>query len=135
MPEKSGRVLVLIACACAIFWSGAFIFGYPGVMSAYWQQIFSVGRSEVGQIIFFILFGATCFMYLCGRWQEKFGPGRLAAIGSVLGGSSVIWLGWAQSMSAVHLWAFLAGASSAFIYFPALTLVQRWYPERRGLVS
>jgi OFA family oxalate/formate antiporter-like MFS transporter len=135
MPEKSGRTLVLIACACAIFWPGAFIFGYPGVMSAHWQQTFNAGRSDVGQIIFFILIGATCFMYLCGRWQEKYGPGKLAVIGSLSGGSSVIWLGWAQSMSAVHVWAFVAGASSAFIYVPALTVVQRWYPERRGLVS
>jgi OFA family oxalate/formate antiporter-like MFS transporter len=29
----------------------------------------------------------------------------------------------------------LVGASSAFIYVPALTVVQRWYPENRGLVS
>jgi OFA family oxalate/formate antiporter-like MFS transporter len=38
-------------------------------------------------------------------------------------------------MTAVYAWAFLTGASSAFIYVPALTVVQRWYPERRGLVS
>ena len=135
MSEKSGRSLVLIACACAIFWPGAFIFGFPGVMSSHWQQTFSIGRSEVGQTIFFILIGATCFMYLCGRWQEKYGPGKLAVIGSALCGSSAIWLGWVESMTAVHVWAFVVGASSAFIYVPALTVVQRWYPERRGLVS
>ncbi|MGB5747204.1 MAG: MFS transporter [Desulfobacterales bacterium] len=135
MPEKSGRALILISCACAIFWPGAFIFGFPGVMSQYWQQTFNVGGSEVGQTIFFILIGATCFMYLCGRWQEKYGPAKLVALGAVLCGSSVIWLGRAESMTAVYAWAFLVGASSAFIYVPALTVVQRWYPERRGLVS
>jgi OFA family oxalate/formate antiporter-like MFS transporter len=135
MSDKSARTLVLIACACAIFWPGAFIFGIPGVMSSHWQQTFSAGRSAIGQTIFFILIGATSFMYLCGRWQEKFGPGKLAVIGSVLGGGSVIWLGRVESMNAVHVWAFLVGASSAFIYVPALTVVQRWYPERRGLVS
>jgi OFA family oxalate/formate antiporter-like MFS transporter len=74
-------------------------------------------------------------MYLCGRWQEKYGPGKLTALGAVLCGSSVIWLGRTESMTAVHAWAFLVGAASAFIYVPALTVVQRWYPERRGLVS
>ena len=135
MPEKPGREIILISCACAIFWPGAFIFGFPGVMSQYWQQTFNVGGSEVGQTIFFILIGATCFMYLCGRWQEKYGPAKLVAFGAALCGSSVIWLGRAESMTAVYAWAFLVGASSAFIYVPALTVVQRWYPERRGLVS
>jgi OFA family oxalate/formate antiporter-like MFS transporter len=135
MPEKSERVQILISCACAIFWPGAFIFGFPGVMSQHWQQAFDVGRSEVGQTVFFILAGATCFMYLCGRWQEKYSPGKLAALGAGLCGSSAIWLGQAESIFAVYVWAFLVGASSAFIYVPALTVVQHWFPERRGLVS
>jgi len=135
MFEKSGRALILISCACAIFWPGAFIFGFPGVMSQHWQEAFNVGRSEVGQTVFFILAGATCFMYFCGRWQERYGPGKLAALGAGLCGSSAIWLGQAENMTAVYVWAFVVGASSAFIYVPALTVVQRWYPERRGLVS
>ena len=135
MIEKPGRALILIACACAIFWPGAFIFGFPGVMSQHWQQAFNVGGSAVGKTVFFVLIGATCFMYLCGRWQEKFGPGKLAALGAILCGSSVIWLGRAENMNAVYAWAFFTGASSAFIYVPALTVVQRWYPARRGLVS
>ena len=135
MIEKPGRALILISCACAIFWPGAFIFGFPGIMRQHWQQAFDVGDSAVGQTMFFILAGATCFMYLCGRGQEKYGPRKLATLGAVLCGSSVIWLGRADSMIAVYIWAFLVGASSAFIYAPALTVVQRWYPERRGLVS
>jgi len=127
MPDKSGRAIILIAAACAIFW--------PGFMSQYWQKSFNVGGTEVGQTVFFVLTGATCFMYLCGRWQEKYGPAKLVALGAVLCGSSAIWLGWAETMTAVYIWAFSVGASSAFIYVPALTVVQRWYPVRRGLVS
>ena len=135
MSGKRGRLLILIACACAIFWPGAFIFGLPGVMRQHWQQAFNAGGSAVGQTVFFILTGATCFMYLCGRLQEKYGPGKLAAMGSFLCGSSLIWLSRSEDMTAVYIWAFLVGASSAFIYAPGLTAVQRWYPERRGLVS
>ncbi len=47
MPQKSGRAFILIACACAVFWPGAFIFGYPGIMRHYWQQAFNVGGSFV----------------------------------------------------------------------------------------
>jgi OFA family oxalate/formate antiporter-like MFS transporter len=74
-------------------------------------------------------------MYLCGRWQEKYGPGRLAAVGAVMCGGSSIWLTQAGNMNTVYIWAFLTGASSAFVYLPGLTVVQQWYPERRGLVA
>jgi OFA family oxalate/formate antiporter-like MFS transporter len=135
MLKNPGRPFILIACACAVFWPGAFIFGFPGVMSQHWRMAFGVSDSEVGRTIFFVLIGATCFMYLCGRWQEKFGPGKLVAFGSILCGSSVIWLGRIESMTSVHVWGFLIGVSSAFVYVPALTVVQHWYPEKRGLVS
>ena len=135
MIKKPGRTLILVSCVCAIFWPGAFIFGFPGILRQHWQQTFNVGGSSVGQTIFFILTGATCFMYLCGRWQEKYGPAKLAALGAVLCGSSVIWLGRAENMTAVYAWAFLVGASSAFVYAPALTVVQCWFPEKRGLVA
>ena len=135
MSIKPPRIVVLIACACAIFWPGAFIFGLPGVLRQYWQQTFGADGGAVGQTVFFILTGATCFMYLCGRWQERYGPGRLAAVGAVMCGGSLIWLSRAGDMTAVNIWAFMVGAASAFVYLPGLTVVQRWYPEKRGLVA
>jgi len=135
MLVKNSRSSVLVASACAVFWPGSFIFGFPGILRQHWQQVLDAGDSEVGGTVFFILTGATCFMYLCGRWQEKYGPRRLAIFGSVLCGSSTIWLSHAGTMTEVNIWAFFVGASSAFIYLPGLTVVQRWYPERRGLVS
>ncbi len=135
MPAKSPRTFILMACACAIFWPGAFIFGLPGVLRQHWQQVFDAGGGAVGGTVFFILTGATCFMYLCGRLQEKYGPGRLTSIGAVMCGSSAIWLSQAGNMTDVNIWAFSVGASSAFVYLPGLTVVQRWYPERRGLVA
>ena len=135
MPAKRPRAFILIACACAIFWPGAFIFGLPGVLRQHWQQVFDAGGGAVGGTVFFILTGATCFMYLCGRFQEKYGPGRLTSIGAVMCGISSIWLSQAGNMIDVNIWAFSVGASSAFVYLPGLTVVQRWYPERRGLVA
>ena len=135
MPAKSPRTFILMACACAIFWPGAFIFGLPGVLRQHWQQVFDAGGSTVGGTVFFILTGATCFMYLCGRLQEKYGPGRLTSIGAVMCGSSAVWLSQAGNMIDVNIWAFFVGASSAFVYLPGLTVVQSWYPEKRGLVA
>ena len=135
MPAKNVRTPILISCTCAIFWPGAFIFGLPGVLRQHWQQALGADGSEVGGSVFFILAGATCFMYLCGRLQEKYGPGRLTAVGALICGASALWLSRAGSMAEVNVWAFCVGASSAFVYLPGLTVVQRWYPQRRGLVS
>ena len=135
MPVKFSRAYILIACACAIFWPGSFSFGLPGVLRQHWQQVFDADGGAVGRVVFFILIGATCFMYLCGRLQEKYRPERLASIGIVMCGSSSIWLSQAGNMTEVNVWAFVVGASSAFVYLPGLTVVQHWYPERRGLVA
>jgi OFA family oxalate/formate antiporter-like MFS transporter len=135
MPKLQTGAAAFIACCVAIFWPGAFIFGFPGVLGPYWQQTFEVGRAEVGKSLFFVLAGAGSFMYLTGRWQELLGFSRVTALGAVVCGGSTALLGSARGMGVVYAWAFLVGAGSAFIYIPALTVVQRWYPQRRGLVS
>ncbi|WP_319525907.1 MFS transporter [uncultured Desulfosarcina sp.] len=135
MQNGTDRIRVLITCSLAVFWPGSFLFGFPGVLRQHWQQVFEADASAVGKTVFFILAGATCVMYFCGLWQERYGPGRLAAIGSLLCGSSTIGLRWAAGMAEVNLWAFCVGAASAFVYLPGLTVVQHWFPERRGLVA
>ncbi|MEA2040284.1 MAG: MFS transporter [Thermodesulfobacteriota bacterium] len=135
MTNRIKGPVALIASCAAIFWPGAFIFSFPGVMAQYWQATFEVGRGAIGQTLFFVLAAVGTFMFLTGRWQEKIGPAWLTAIGGVLCGTSTIIVGQASSMNHVYLWAFLVGASSSFIYIPAITVVQQWYPLRRGLVS
>jgi OFA family oxalate/formate antiporter-like MFS transporter len=104
-------------------------------MSQHWQSMFQVGRAEVGQILFYVLAGVGIFMFLIGRWQEKVGPSWLTVIGIFICGTSTIAVGYVTSIKTVYLWASIIGISSAFIYLPALTAAQRWYPHRRGLVS
>jgi OFA family oxalate/formate antiporter-like MFS transporter len=50
-------------------------------------------------------------------------------------GGNSIYLSQSENMAEVNVWAIMVGASSAFIYLPGLTVVQRWFPERRGLVA
>jgi len=128
-------ILAVIGSSMAIFWPGALIFGFPGVMAPYWMKTFHVGRGAIGNILFFVLAAAGTFMFFVGRWQEKYGIKRLITIGAIICGLSVIIIAYATNLYMLYLWAFLTGASSAFIYIPAVTTVQRWYPMRRGLVS
>ncbi len=135
MQTNRFKTAALIASACAIFWPGAFFFALPGVLRQHWQQAFGANGGEVGGVVFFLLMGATCFMYPTGRLQEKFGPGRLAAAGAALGSGAVLWLSRAATMGEINLWGFALGAATALVYLPGLTVVQRWYPEKRGLVA
>jgi OFA family oxalate/formate antiporter-like MFS transporter len=135
MSRNRTGTAALISCCAAIFWPGAFIFGFPGVMGQHWQNTLEVGQGAIGQCLFFVLAGVGFFMYLTGRWQEKIGTSWITALGVILCGMSAIIVGHARDIKIVYLWAFLVGISSAFIYIPTLTVVQRWYPQRRGLVA
>jgi OFA family oxalate/formate antiporter-like MFS transporter len=97
--------------------------------------MFHVGRGPIGNTLFFVLAAVGIFMFFVGHWQEKFGTRRMITIGAIICGLDIIMIAYASKIYMVYLWAFLMGLSSCFIYIPALTTVQRWYPGRRGLVS
>jgi MFS transporter, OFA family, oxalate/formate antiporter len=133
---RPGRRRVVLAGACgAIFWPGAFIFGLPGVLGENWEAAFAVGRAELGRVMFVLLAGVGFFMFIVGRLQERSGTRPMAVTGAALAGLSTISLGWSSGIQGVYLWAFSVGAASAFVYIPSLTVVQQWFPERRGLAS
>jgi OFA family oxalate/formate antiporter-like MFS transporter len=128
-------IRAVIGSSIAIFWPGALIFGFPGVMAPYWMKTFQVGRGAIGNTLFFVLAAVGTFMFFVGRWQERFGIRKMITAGAIICGLSVLIITYASNLYMLYLWAFLTGTSSAFIYIPALTTVQRWYPMRRGLVS
>jgi len=132
--ENKG-LLTVIGCCIAISWPGSLNFGFPGVMSPIWQEMFGVGKGAAGGVIFFMLSAVGIFMFLVGRWQERYGTRTMIAIGVIGCSLSVIVAGLATSMTEIYAWAFLTGMFSSFVYIPALTVVQRWYPQKRGLVS
>jgi OFA family oxalate/formate antiporter-like MFS transporter len=127
--------MAVIGCCLAIFWPGVFSFGLPGVMAPVWQEMFHVGRGATGTVLFFMLASVGIFMFLVGRWQERYGTRTMIVMGVILSSLSSLVLAFAQSISILYFWAAIAGLSSCFVYIPALTTVQLWYPARKGLVS
>ncbi len=132
---KRNGALAIIGCCIAIFWPGALTFGFPGVMASLWQDMFHVGSGATGAAIFFMLAAVGINMFLVGRWQERYGIRRMIILGILLTACGSILAAYARSIVMVYAWAFLNGAASCFVYIPALTLVQQWYPHRKGLVS
>lgn len=128
-------IAVLTGSALATFWPGALAFGYPGVLGPYWREAFGVGTAATGNIMFFMLASLGVFMFLVGRLQERVGIRPTMALGGLICGLNMLTAAFAQSMPLIYAWAFITGAASCFTNMPALTLVQRWFPSRRGLVS
>ncbi|MBN1235823.1 MAG: MFS transporter [Methanotrichaceae archaeon] len=104
-------------------------------MAPIWQEMFHVGNAATGLTIFFMLAAVGAFMFLVGRWQERYGIRRMIALGVILTGCSSVIVSQASSIYTVYAWAFLNGMASSFVYIPALTLVQQWYPHKKGLVA
>lgn len=135
MSRNARGVLAILGCSVAIFWPGALTFGFPGVMAPVWQEMFSAGRGTIGNTIFFMLAAVGIFMFLVGRWQERYGTRAMIAIGTVICSFSVLLAAYASSILMIYAWAFITGTGSSFVYIPALTTVQWWYPGRKGLVT
>ncbi len=135
MDHHRKGILALIGSAASIFFAGAFVFGFPGVMGPYWQELFQAGRGAIGLTLFFVLAAVGSFMFLVGRLQEKFGSRPMITLGTIICGLDILLVAYASKLSTLYLWAFIMGMGTCFIYIPTLTVVQRWFPERRGLVS
>lgn len=104
-------------------------------MAPIWQEMFHVGRAATGLTIFFMLAAVGAFMFLVGRWQERWGLRRMIILGVILTALASLIVSSATSIYTVYVWAFLNGIASSFVYVPALTLVQWCYPKKRGLVA
>lgn len=128
-------VRALLASSAAIFWPGALAFGFPGVMAPYWQRMFHCGKGAMGNTLFFGLASLGIFMFFVGRWQERFGMRKMITVGTVLLALNMFTVAFASNLSMLYLWSFINGASTCFIYTPAMTTVQRWFTQRRGLAS
>jgi OFA family oxalate/formate antiporter-like MFS transporter len=135
MKNRKRGILTIIGSSVAIFFPGALIFGFPGVMATYWKNILDVSRSTIGNTMFFVLCSVGIFMFFVGKWQERFGIRNMMLTGSIICGLSLFLILHVKSIVNLYLWAFVIGLSSCFIYIPALTAVQSWFPERKGLVS
>ena len=135
MPGKRTALLAVLGSCIAIFWPGALTFGFPGVMAPIWQEMFHAGRAATGLTIFFMLAAVGVFMFLVGRWQEHYGTRKMIILGIILTACSSVVAAYATSIYMVYAWAFLNGLASSFVYIPTLTLVQLWYPEKKGLVA
>lgn len=132
--EKLGKWAV-IGAFIAIWFPGAMTFSYPGVMGPTWMKTFGVGKGSIGLSLFFLLAMVGCFMFIAGKLQEKYGVRAMVRTGSVIVGVAAVVSAYASNIYMIYGWALLNGIGVSLIYIPGLTTVQKWFPQKRGLVS
>lgn len=127
--------IAVICCAVGTFWTGTMIFGFPGVLGEYWREVFEVSTAATSRVTMFILLALGCFSFFSGKFHMRFGTRKSFATGALLIILSLFVLIFAKNIYMVYVWAALNGAASIFIYSPALATVQRWMPQKKGLVT
>ncbi len=126
------KLFILLMSCLAIFFPGAFVFGYPGIMPAHWQQTFLASQTDIGRTMFFILAGTGFSMYTVGKLQEKIKFHYLIFTGTLICSLVMFYAARAQSITDIYLWAFLSGFFCGFVYVPVLTVTQILFAPKTG---
>jgi len=111
------------------------VFGFPGVMASEWQALFHVNKAQIGRLMFFILAGTGFSMILAGKLQEKIPSRFIIFTGSLVCSLAMIFVGRATTIEHIYIWAFSEGFFCGFVYIPCLTIFQRLFPEKKGLIT
>lgn len=98
MSSNKRGILSVIGSSEAIFWPGAFIFAFPGVMGSHWEMMFHVGRGPIGNTLFFMMAPLGIFMSFVGHWQEKLGTRSMITSGTIICGFSMIQLTFSSNI-------------------------------------
>jgi len=135
MPILANKRLILILGCMTIFFPGAFVFGFPGVMASEWQTLFAVNKAQIGRLMFFILAGTGFSMILAGKLQEKIAGNLIVFIGSFFCGLAMFFVARATTIEHIYIWAFTEGFFCGFVYIPCLIIFQKMFPDNKGLVA
>jgi OFA family oxalate/formate antiporter-like MFS transporter len=135
MPFLKNKKIILILGCLTIFFPGAFVFGFPGVMALEWQTLFHVNKAQIGRLMFFVLAGTGFSMILAGKLQEKIAGRYIIFIGNLFCGGAMFFVARATAIEHVYIWAFTDGFFSGFVYIPCLTIFQKMFPDHKGFAS
>ncbi|KAB3535393.1 OFA family MFS transporter [Alkaliphilus pronyensis] len=127
--------LAVLGSTFAIFLPGSLVFGFPGLMGSIWKEMLQIESGALGYVMFFMLASLGVFMFFVGKWTTTIGVRKLMMIGTIITSLATLMIAFVANIWMIYLWAFLVGGASCFIYSPGINSVQRWHPQKRGLVS
>ncbi|OCZ50098.1 MFS transporter [Dehalobacter sp. TeCB1] len=98
------------------------------------EKLFNVGATQSGMPYMISLAFYAFFMFLTGKYLDKFNLRYIIIIGGLL-----VSLGWILSAYAPNIfvltitYGLISGAGVGIVYGVPMTVVARWFPEKKGL--
>lgn len=97
------------------------------------EKLFNIGTTQSGLPYMISLAFYSLFMFLTGKYLDKYSPRIIISIGALL-----VALGWILSAFAPNVYVLtitygvIIGAGMGIAYGPPMTVVAKWFPERKG---
>jgi len=125
--------VILGLCFLNVFTNYSIRLGYGVVLPEMIRDL-NFGRAAGGTIYNVYLFCYILLSPLAGICTDRFGARRVITICGLFLSTGIVLMGFVQHLWTACLAYALAGAGSAGMWTPVITLAQRWFaPQRRGL--
>lgn len=98
------------------------------------EELYNVGTTQSGFPYMISLAFYALFMFLTGKHLDKYNPRTIICFGSIL-----VAIGWILSAYAPNIYVLtitygvIIGAGVGIAYGAPMTVVARWFPEKKGL--
>ena len=99
------------------------------------EKLFDIGSTQSGLPYMVSLVFYAFFMFVTGKFLDKYSPRIIISIGALL-----VALGWILSAYAPNIYVLtitygiIIGAGMGIAYGAPMTVVAKWFPEKKGLV-
>ncbi|MBW9145999.1 OFA family MFS transporter [Clostridium sp. CM027] len=99
------------------------------------EKAFNIGSTQSGFPYMVSLAAYSFFMFITGKYLEKYSPRMVISMGALL-----VALGWILSAYAPNIYILtitygvIIGAGVGIAYGAPMTVVAKWFPEKKGLV-
>lgn len=99
------------------------------------EKYYNIGSTQSGLPYMTSLAFYALFMFISGRYIDKFSPRLIISIGAIL-----VAIGWTLSSYAPNIYVLtvtyggIIGAGVGISYGAPMTVVAKWFPEKKGLL-
>lgn len=99
------------------------------------EKLYNIGSAQSGLPYMTSLAFYALFMLITGRYIDKYSPRLIVFIGGLLVGGGWILSGLAENIYILALtYGVVTGAGVGIVYGVPMTVVAKWFPEKKGLI-
>ncbi|KJF27147.1 L-lactate MFS transporter [Clostridium aceticum] len=99
------------------------------------EEFFNIGSTQSGLPYAVSLVFYAFFMFITGKYLDRYSPRLVIFIGGLLVGLGWLLSGYAENIYVLTItYGVIIGAGVGIIYGAPMTVVAKWFPEKKGLI-